>query len=268
MKNIELYKLLELPDEVEKKLVEYGNMRNVHLPDTTVRKVLNRSEWSEGIGELQEVLGDDPDGIKILWELLNIAGTYSYMEYIKHNISMDIFADTMKFCTRFLKEHYRNFQTYQFIWAWWFPRQISLNEFRIGALEYEFVDEGKREIEIHIPSDADLRKEQVALSLESFYAFRRKYFAAWEAVCLTCSTWMIMPELKEFLGENSNIVSFQNLFEIENVDYEATWYMGWIFPGIQTIDEQLPEKTMLQRKLKQYLLSGKKFGIAKGRLKA
>ena len=53
MKNIELYKLLEIPDEVEKKLVEYGNMRNVHLPDTTVRKVLNRSEWSEGIGELQ-----------------------------------------------------------------------------------------------------------------------------------------------------------------------------------------------------------------------
>ncbi len=90
MKNIELYKLLEIPDEVEKKLVEYGSMRNVHLPDTTVRKVLNRSEWSEGIGELQEVLGDDPDGIKILWELLNIAGTYSYTEYIKHNISMDI----------------------------------------------------------------------------------------------------------------------------------------------------------------------------------
>ena len=54
MKNIELYKLLEIPDEVEKKLVEYGNMRNVHLPDTTVRKVLNRSEWSEGIGELQK----------------------------------------------------------------------------------------------------------------------------------------------------------------------------------------------------------------------
>lgn len=81
MKNIELYKLLEIPDEVEKKLVEYGNVRNVHLSDTTVRKVLNRSEWSEGIGELQEVLGDDPDGIKILWKLLNIAGTYSYTEY-------------------------------------------------------------------------------------------------------------------------------------------------------------------------------------------
>lgn len=78
----------------------------------------------------------------------------------------------------------------------------------------------------------------------------------------------VNARIKRISGENSNIVLFQNLFEIENVDYEATWYMGWIFPGIQTIDEQLPEKTMLQRKLKQYLLSGKKFGIAKGRLKA
>lgn len=267
MNDMELYKMLEIPDEVEKRLLDYGNIRTADLPEPLINKILQRSQWSQGIEELQSFLGDDPDGIKILWELLRIAGTYSYEGYVKRHISTDVFTATIKFCTRFLREHKRTFQTYRFIQAWWFPRQISLNEFRIGALEYEFVDEEEREIAIHIPSDADLCKEQVACSLESFYAFRTKYFSGWENTRLTCSTWMLMPELKEFLGEKSNIISFQNMFEIETVDYEATWYMGWIFPGIEKVDENLPERTLLQRNLKQYLLNGNKFGIAKGHLR-
>lgn len=77
-----------------------------------------------------------------------------------------------------------------------------------------------------------------------------------------------MPELKEMLGKESNIVAFQNLFEIDTVDYDAIWYMNWIFPGTENIDELLPERTTLQREVKKYLLAGKKFGIAKGHLKA
>lgn len=50
-------------------------------------------------------------------------------------------------------------------------------------------------------------------------------------VKLTCDSWMIMPDLELLLGENSNIVKFQKLFTIENIDRDATWYMGWIFPG-------------------------------------
>ena len=77
-----------------------------------------------------------------------------------------------------------------------------------------------------------------------------------------------MPELKEMLGKDSNIIAFQNLFEIDTVDYDAAWYMKWIFPGAENIDELLPEGTTLQREMKKYLLDGKKFGIAKGHLKA
>lgn len=140
MENIELFRMLEIPKEVEKQLINYGRSRNVYIPNVIINKILKRDEWDVGIKELQELLDDDSDGIKILWELLNIIGKYSYEEYIKRNISNDIFVATIKFCTRFLHEHYRTFQTYKFVWAWWFPRQISLNEYRIGALEYEFVD--------------------------------------------------------------------------------------------------------------------------------
>lgn len=266
MEHIELYRLLDIPDEVVKQLAAYGSERNRNVPDAVIDKILERSKWDEGIKELQEFLQDDPDGFKILWELLDIVRRYSYEEYKKRNISMDIFTATMKFCTRFLNEHYRTYQTYKFVWAWWLPREISLNEYRIGALEYEFVDAEEREIAVHIPSDADLRKESVAQSLLAFHEFRKQYYPEWESVTLTCDTWMLVPDLKELLPEDSNVIAFQNLFEIDQVNHDETWYFGWIFPGINTVDESLPEKTTLQRNLKKYLLDGKKLGIAKGHL--
>ena len=90
--------------------------------------------------QLQSLWDDDPDGIKILWEQLNIVSGYTYGEYCKRGIPEEVFAATMKFCTRFLREHYKTFGFYKYVCAWWFPRQMSLNEFRIGALEYEFID--------------------------------------------------------------------------------------------------------------------------------
>lgn len=267
MDHRELYCLLELPQEVAERLHAYGDIRCVKVPDCLRDKLLKRDEWDEGIRELQELLGDDPDGMKILWELLDMVCSYSYGEYVKRGISKEIFAATMKFCTRFLREHVETFQTYKFISAWWFPRQLSLSEYRIGALEYELVDSQEREIAIHIPSDADMQSESVARSIRDFHTFCNRYYPEWEGVRMTCDSWMLMPQLREFLGEDSHILAFQNLFEIDHVDTEATWYMGWIFPGAEQVDERLPERTTLQRNLKRYLLKGNKFGIAKGHLR-
>lgn len=149
----------------------------------------------------------------------------------------------MKFCTRFSHEHYATWNTYKYVWAWWFPRQITLQEFRIGALEYEFVDGEEREIAVHIPSDADMSVAFIQESLSAFYEFRKKYFASWVDVKLTCDSWMMMPDLEKLLQEDSNILAFQRRFKIDSIDREATWYMGWIFPGYDAVDSNLPEKT-------------------------
>ena len=57
-----------------------------------------------------------------------------------------------------------------------------------------------------------------------------------------------MPELQEFLGMDLRIVAFQKLFLIDHIDREATWHMRWIYPGLDVVDDRLPEKTLLQRK--------------------
>ena len=267
MKNKELYELLEIPSDVVNLLVDYERERNRDVPNDIYEQLFLRTEWEDGVKKLQDYLVDDFAGIKILWEQLNIVSSYTYQEYVKRGISLDIFVATMKFCTRFLYEHYRTFGTFKYVWAWWFPRQMSLNEFRIGALEYEFVDGEEREIAVHIPSDADMCSESIQSSLKQFEQFRMKYFHGWTGVKLTCDTWMLMPQLQDMMDEDSNILAFQKLFEISHIDNDATWYMGWVFPGYEKVDENLPEKTSLQRELKKYLLAGNIFGIAKGYIK-
>lgn len=267
MNNLELYKKLNFTDEVIEKLLLYGQSRKKDIPCELAQRLMVREQWDDAVKELQVYLGDDPDGMKILWEQLNVVSSYTYDEYIRLGISEEIFIDTMKFCTRFLNEHYNQWGTYKYVWAWWFPRQMSVKEFRIGALEYEFVEEKEKEIAVHIPSDADMCVEAVKESLTEFYKFRNQYFPEWENVKLTCDSWMIMPELENFLGEKSNIVQFQRLFNIEKIDREATWYMGWIYPGYEIVDDKLPENTTLQRELKKFLLAGNRFGIAKGYIK-
>lgn len=265
MNSQELYKALDIPKEVVKELNMYESIRTLKLDSKIKNNIYNREKWDEAVKCIQELLGEDIDGFKILWEELNLV-CESYDKYVQMGIPYEVFVDTMKFCTRFLEEHKRTYGIYKYTWAWWYPRQISLNEFRIGALEYEFVDGDNREIYIHIPSDADFSRESVQRSIKEFFSFRKKYFDTWNTVPLSCDSWLLSPALKELLDGDSNIIGFQNLFKIESVDYDNIWYLGWVYPGFDTADNNLPENTRLQRRMKKYILSGNKVGAAKGYL--
>lgn len=59
--------------------------------------------------------------------------------------------------------------------------------------------------------------------------------------------------LKDLLDEDSNILAFQNMFDIVSVDYESIKFMKWVFPGYENINGKLPEETTLQRRMKNAL---------------
>lgn len=268
MTNRQFYTLINLPFEVINQLNDYEAFRKTDISAEMKSKILCRQTWDEGIKELELQLAPDPDGMKILWELINITVSYTSEEYNKLGISDEILCQTFGFIPRFM-ETARSFEgKYRFTKAWWLPREISLQEFRIGTLEYEFVESSKKEIEIHIPSDANLNLNSLTESIHEFNEFRQKYFPEWMEAPLTTETWLLMPELENFLSPESKILIFKHLFDVVNVDYEQTWYLEFLFPGAERIDADLPEKTSLQKKLKAHLLSGKKFGVARGYLKA
>lgn len=260
-----LCNMLDLPVEVSDVVMAYQHSHPHLLDDSLKKQLKNRELWDSTIEELKNRIGEDPSGFYILSELLSYA-CEAYDEYQKAQIPDSVFVETMKFCTRFLGEHKQTHGCYAFIWAWWFPRQLSLQEFRIEELEFEFVDAEERRIYIHIPSDAHLETTCIQKSFTEFIRFLEKYYPNWREVDWYCDSWLLSPSLKQLLPENSRILMFQSLFEIESVDYESMAALDWVFPGEKADFSQLSESTSLQRNMKKFLLSGGKTGCAVGKI--
>lgn len=263
MEHDELYRMLDLSLEVVGALSGYREKRMGPFPLEIRELIADAGMWRGLEEKIKGFVGEDPDGIGMLWEDLEIARNI-FQEYQKRGIPMEIFRDTMKFCIRFLNEHYKTYGTYRFVWGWWFPRQLSMREFRVGALEYEFCED---RIEIHIPSDADLSRPSVLDSLARFQEFCGKYYPEWGRLALCCESWLLSPALCKLLDKNSNILQFQDMFDVTETDEESMGVLDWVFPGNKKVTKQLPEGTSLQKNMKKHLLSGGKIGWSKGVLR-
>lgn len=260
--------LIDLPKEVTNEVLTYDNSHESVLDEELQKRLVTRDTWDDALKELQGKIGQDTYGWGILTELLNLA-CKTYEQYIEKGIDEEIFIRTMKFCTRFIDEHKKVNGHYAFTWAWWFVRQLAMQEFRVGELEFEFVEEtDKRFISIHIPGDVDFRAEQVKKTFEEYRCFLEKHFPEWMDADWRCESWMLSPALEQLLDESSNVLQFNRLFEVESVDYDSMAVCDWVYPGDKQDDLQnLSENTSLQRKMKQFLLDGGKVGWAKGRVK-
>lgn len=262
-----LCEIINLPQEVTKEVLAYVDERKSVLDDELQKRIVNRDSWDDAVKELQERIGEDTYGFGILAEMLDFA-CRTYDKYIELGIDESVFIRTMEFCTRFVNDHKRVRGYYAFTWAWWFVRQLAMQEFRIGELEFEFVEAEERFISIHIPGDVDFCPEKVQKTFEEYRSFLKKYFPEWVGAEWKCESWMLSPALEQLLDENSNVLQFNHLFEVESVDYDSMAVLDWVYPGESQEDLQsLSENTSLQKKMKQFLLDGGKVGWAKGRVK-
>lgn len=265
MKFDNLCKMLELPSDVVTEMGQYRTASRTVVDDGIWQQLRRRECWGQAIAEMEKRIGEDMNGFCILAELLECACRV-YADYQRIGIEDTVFIQTMKFCTRFINEHKKVYGDFAFRWAWWFPRQLALQEFRIGELEFEFVDAEDRQISIHIPSDANLNPQSVKQSFAEYRAFLHRFYPDWESVAWNCESWLLSPALKQLLPKTSNIILFQELFEVESVDYDSMAVLDWVYPGEKCEFADLSEQTSLQKKMKKFLLDGKKVGWAKGKV--
>lgn len=263
----EVCDIIELPAEVKTAVLASGRLPEVMQAERHKAMLHDRTKWVEGVSAVATILGEDPDGMKMLaFMLLRAAETQAI--YAAKAVDERIFADTMKFCTRFVIDHHDTYGTYAFVWGWWFPRQLSFQEFRIGTLEYELIEtDGTRSISIHIPGDATLTSD----------ALRRSYFDARATIAriapdfadaeMVCDSWMLSPVLRDLLPATSKILAFQESFDILKVDPANRHATRWIFGRDDLPIEDLPERTSLQRNTKALLRDGGNIGSAMGRLR-
>lgn len=265
MQSQELYHLIELQPEIVQRLQRIGEEVDLKRMDSELTRLTDRETASQAYRDMQPLLGDDTDHMKMLYCQLEGARRI-HERYLEKRIAEDIYIDTMKCFTRFIGECGKKNGRLFFDRGWWTYRQVSMALFRIGALEYEFHEyKGEKVIGLHIPSDANMSKEAVDCSLDQAARFFNKHFPEYKYDKYICDSWLLSPALKPMLSERSNILSFQERFTIVQEKRSDREFIEWLFQVPEDTDyHNLPEETGLQRKVKELLLRGGTVGTACG----
>ncbi len=268
MEFYELCNKINLPKEIMKKIGSAIVDMDFKKLNLTLELLMNIKTAPEAYDQLFAIFADDAENIKLLICNLECARRL-YDKYEEVGISEQIFIDTMKCFSRFTEECKVRNGSYYFDRGWWTYRQISMQIFRIGELEYELSQHvGEKAVSLHIPSDADLSSDNVDASLALARQFLAKYYPAYADCRIVCDSWLLAPALKALLNESSNILSFQDRFEIISTNPEAMDCLEWVFRApAGTMYCDLKEDTSLQRKIKQVLLDGGHIGTGVGVMK-
>lgn len=230
-------------------------------------QLMEESSWNEGLEQIKQALGDDIGGFKRLCCMLRCA-LNARDTYDRIGISEQIYIDSMAAFSRFVREHRESYGTYGFDRGFWTTRQVSCKLFRIGQLEYELTILNNQPIvSLHIPTDVDMRPDILQPSIKYGLSELYRLFPEYVGKPVYCHSWLISPQLKELLPENSNILRFQEMFDIEPEATPGNDVLLWVFKNPKLPKEDYPENTSLQRKLKRFFLDGGQFLEGKGYLR-
>ena len=199
----------------------------------------------------------------------------TYTCYREQKISDKVFDDTFYDITIWCEECYRKYGVYGLKELWWLAQSMNMKLFRLGRLQFEpivieedmvgeneVIPKGTRALNVHIPAGESL---DLKVCLDSFR--NAEAFFGKKGQIYVCDSWLLSPELKKLLSEKSNIIRFQNLFEITKVYYAFPQAEQRVFGQVLEDKSQYPEDTLLQRNLKKYLMDGKNPGIGAGFVK-
>ncbi len=247
---------IELQPSIKKQVFSFVENFDFQIIDELQKGYLDYNRMNEALLETQTLLGDDKDGIKILSCMLK-ASVAAYKLYQEKGIPDEIFVATMKCFTRFINETYKMTGKLCFDRYWWTTRQVGCHLYRIGELEYEIKDlDHNGIIGIHIPSDAVFSPSVVEKSLKDACAFFKTNYPSLSNAAYHCHSWLLDSQLKNMLNNDSNILNFQDRFEIFDMGEVGVDFMRWLY-NTETADyDSLSENTTLQMNVKKHLISG------------
>ncbi|SDF39783.1 hypothetical protein SAMN05216553_101436 [Lentzea fradiae] len=140
----------------------------------------------------------------------------------------------------------------------WLTLHVRGGLYELGRLQHQRAD---GEIALHIPDSGPLAPEAVTASLDEARAFFPRHFPDEHRTVFSCGSWLLDPRLREHLPADSNIIRFQDRFELE--PYEApegidpdVEVLRFVFRSLTTPLHELPRRTALQRAVVEHLEAG------------
>jgi hypothetical protein len=118
--------------------------------------------------------------------------------------------------------------------------------------------DGKPAVGIHIPESGPLTPEACDDSLAQAQGFFARHFSETPTRLGICTSWLLDPQLADYLGPNSNIMLFQRRFDLigEGFDGDAD-VLRFVFHRIAPNINDLPRRTALERAIVTHLRAGK-----------
>ena len=140
----------------------------------------------------------------------------------------------------------------------WLSLPLQMKIFRLGRLQFE-PDPENKVLHVHIPEGEPLLDEECGKS----FAEADRFFGP-EYTMYDCESWLLSPKLQKLLKSQSNILKFQNRFEVQKIIYPFRQAEERVFGEIREDKENYPEQTSLQRAVKQLVMTGEDVGIGYG----
>lgn len=241
--------------------------RKIQMPEAAVRRITQLDIPEEEYQQMNCLRREDYDifcgkiknkkdfRILFLYYFCRFA-CETYDDYKREQISEQIFFDTFSDLRHWCDNCYQEFGEYGIDEYTWFWRLFDQKIYKLGRLQFECSDASC--IQVHIPQGEPLDWEACKVSFEKAY----DWFGG--ELPYVCDSWLLFPGLKEILPGQSNIIIFQNHFDIQKINYEARDAERRIFSKVRENPKEYQEDTSLQRRAKEYLLAGKKLGTAYG----
>jgi len=148
----------------------------------------------------------------------------------------------------------------------WLTLHARGGVYELGRLQHQ---RGKAAIGLHIPESGPMTPDAVTASLDEVRVFFPRHFPDEHYTAFTCGSWLLDPQLLAYLPEDSNIVRFQQRFELEpytepeGVDADVE-VLRFGFRTLSTPLDQLPRGTTLQRAIVDHLKAGRHWQWRRG----
>ena len=169
--------------------------------------------------------------------------------------------------------------------AGWLPRHLIGSIVEIGRLQHERSEPGMRTsawfladgadwspgelgVNLHIPESGPLDPGAVRESLRAGRTVMRKRFPGERLRVRYCISWLLDPQLTEYLPASSNIAQFQAMFRIgpaKDDDGDAS-VRKFVFGNPAGPVESLPQRSSLERAAVAHWKAGRHWRVHVGRV--
>src|SRR5262249_8402423 len=130
--------------------------------------------------------------------------------------------------------------------------------YQLGRLQFErrVTSRGEGALGIHIPETGPMTVAGCDESIAWAHDFFPKHFPEETPVVATCSSWLLDPQLADYLPAASNVVKFQPRFTSRGTQPDNESICRFVFHDRTPDLDAVPQKTTLQRAIVEHIRAG------------